>query len=267
MPPDGHDIERADRQEPAAGSVDPVRGNDAARGEHFPRLAWVGEPFDRRLRLGEPRLVGPQDALGECLIVDLRHTRRSSTRARRAVAANVGGGTVAGGGRGPPRRPASLMRTSQTGFGTTRVFCVAPGSDQPPEQRLLARHRRGRRIGGRGRPADLNTHTCIAFVIPSTGRVQPWSFHPEPAEYLPKASYRVGDDVLALVTLARAGIGLIQTYDFVVAQDVARGALVEVLSAHRGVSRPFSLIYPRGVTQSRATRAMIEFILEMERAR
>jgi hypothetical protein len=61
-------------------------------------------------------------------------------------------------------------------------------------------------------------------VIPSTGRVQPWSFHPEPAEYLPKASYRVGDDVLALVTLARAGIGLIQTYDFVVAQDVARGA-------------------------------------------
>jgi len=125
----------------------------------------------------------------------------------------------------------------------------------------LARH------GAPARPAELDTHTCIAFVIPSTGRVQPWSFRSEPADYLPKASYRVGDDVLALVTLARAGLGLIQTYDFVVAQDVARGALVEVLSAHRGVSRPFSLIYPRGVTQSRATRAMIEFILEMERAR
>lgn len=117
------------------------------------------------------------------------------------------------------------------------------------------------------RPADLDTHTCIAFVMPSTGRVLPWSFHPEPVAYLPKASYRVSDDVLALLTLARAGLGLIQTYDFLVAQEVARGALVEVLSAYRGASRPFSLIYPRGVTQSRATRAMIDFILEMERGR
>ncbi len=123
------------------------------------------------------------------------------------------------------------------------------------------------RSGAPARPAELDTHSCIAFVMPSTGRVLPWSFRPEPAAYLPKASYRVGDDVLALVTLARAGLGLIQTYDFLVAQDVARGALVEVLSAHRGASRPFSLIYPRGVTQSRATRAMIEFILEMERTR
>jgi DNA-binding transcriptional LysR family regulator len=121
------------------------------------------------------------------------------------------------------------------------------------------------RAGTPRRPAELDTHSCIAFVLPSTGRRLPWSFHPKPALYLPKASYRVSDDVLATITLARAGLGLIQTYDFIVEQDIARGTLVEVLSAYRGTSRPFSLLYPRGITQSRAARVMIEFIVEMER--
>jgi DNA-binding transcriptional LysR family regulator len=120
------------------------------------------------------------------------------------------------------------------------------------------------RAGSPRAPSELGRHACIAFVLPSTGRVLPWTFHPEPAKYEPKASYRVSDDVLGILTLARAGLGLIQSYDFIVAEDVARGALVEVLHAFRGVSRPFSLLYPRGVTQSRAVRAMIDFILEME---
>jgi DNA-binding transcriptional LysR family regulator len=113
-------------------------------------------------------------------------------------------------------------------------------------------------------PTDLDKHACIGFVLPNTGRPLPWTFHQEPTKYEPRPRYRVGDDVLAIITLARAGLGLIQTYDFLVAEDMARGALVEVLKTCRGGSRPFSLLYPRGVTQSRAVRAMIDFILESE---
>lgn len=120
------------------------------------------------------------------------------------------------------------------------------------------------RAGAPCTPADLDKHACIAFVLPSTGRPLPWTFHPEPAKYEPKATYRVGDDLLAIITLARAGLGLIQTYDFLVAEDVTRGALVEVLLAYRGEARSFSLLYPAGITQSRAVRAMIDFILETE---
>jgi DNA-binding transcriptional LysR family regulator len=122
------------------------------------------------------------------------------------------------------------------------------------------------RAGAPRTPADLDRHACIAFVRPSTGRALPWTFHPEPSRYEPRASYRVGDDALATIALARAGLGLVQTYDFLVAEDVARGTLVEVLHAYRGTSRQFSLIYPQGITQSRAVRAMVGFILEMERA-
>lgn len=66
---------------------------------------------------------------------------------------------------------------------------------------------------------------------------------------------------MALVTLARAGAGLIQTYDFLVGQELARGELVEVLRDFRGASRPFSLVYPAAPQRSAAARQLIAFLL------
>jgi DNA-binding transcriptional LysR family regulator len=111
-------------------------------------------------------------------------------------------------------------------------------------------------------PAQLQDHDCIAFVMPSTGRVLPWTFQPEPRSWTPTAPIRCSDDALSLVTLARAGLGLIQIYDFLVEDAVARGALVEVLRDYRGGSRPFSLVYPATPKRSPAARALIDFILE-----
>ena len=111
------------------------------------------------------------------------------------------------------------------------------------------------------RPADLSEHTCIAFVMPRTGRVLPWSFVPHPRAWMPQSSVKCTEDVLATVTLARAGLGLVQAYDFLVEKDVAQGALVEVLREFRGVSRPFSLIYPAAPKRSPAARLLIDFLL------
>jgi DNA-binding transcriptional LysR family regulator len=76
---------------------------------------------------------------------------------------------------------------------------------------------------------------------------------------------RCTEDVLATVTLARAGLGLIQTYDFLVERDVAAGTMVEVLREFRGASRPFSLIYPAAPQRSATARLLIDFLLGVGR--
>lgn len=109
-------------------------------------------------------------------------------------------------------------------------------------------------------PAQLDDHDCITFVMPSTGRVLPWTFVPAPRAFTPRAAVRCSEDVLALLTLARAGLGLVQTYDFLVEKDVERGLLVEVLRDFRGASRPFSLVYPATPRRAPPARVLIEFL-------
>lgn len=70
----------------------------------------------------------------------------------------------------------------------------------------------------------------------------------------------VQGDVLGTITLAREGAGIVQTYDFAVARELARGELVEVLPSARGAARRFSLVYPRGVIQTPAMKAIIGVI-------
>ena len=119
----------------------------------------------------------------------------------------------------------------------------------------LARH------GAPRSPEDLSHHTCVGFVMPRSGRLLPWTFHPAPQRYLPEAPYRCTDDVLGVIPLARAGVGLVQIYDFLVEEEVASGALQEVLAPYRGASRPFSLLYPRGVVLTPAARALRDHVL------
>ena len=102
--------------------------------------------------------------------------------------------------------------------------------------------------------------------MPSTGRPLPWVLHPSPQRFVPEASYVCAADVLGVVGLARAGVGLVQTYDFLVVDEVARGALVEVLGSYRGASRPFHILHPKGIALSAGARALKELILEREAA-
>jgi len=112
-------------------------------------------------------------------------------------------------------------------------------------------------------PAHLAQHTCVGFVMPRTGRVLPWSFMRGPASWTPPMSVRCAEDVTGLVTLARAGVGLVQTYDFLVQSEVQRGALVEVLDHYRGATRSFSLVYPAQPRPSPAASAFISHVLTL----
>lgn len=112
--------------------------------------------------------------------------------------------------------------------------------------------------------ASLERHDCINFVLPSTGRPIPWLFRDKGKliEVAASGSYCLYEDVLAGVTLARSGAGLFQAYRFTIEEDLRNKTLVEVLSAHGGCSRPFSVLYPHSRHLSLKVRSFVDFLLE-----
>lgn len=122
----------------------------------------------------------------------------------------------------------------------------------------LKRHGRPRKL------EDLHKHECIQFELPSTGKRIPWTFIRDGAEIdLPTSGgLCCSEDVLGIVTLARAGAGLVQTYRYIIEQDLARGDLVELLPQHGGTSRPFILLYPHARHLSLRVRTFVDFLVE-----
>ncbi|TDG10024.1 LysR family transcriptional regulator [Paraburkholderia guartelaensis] len=113
--------------------------------------------------------------------------------------------------------------------------------------------------------ADLQSHECIQFELPSSGRHLAWTFDGnvnEDGDVITSGSYGTSGDALAGVTLARAGAGLFQTYRFVVADDLREGRLVEVLREEGGRTRPFILLYPHARYLTSRVRAFVDFLVE-----
>lgn len=78
---------------------------------------------------------------------------------------------------------------------------------------------------------ELQRHVCLPFVMPRTGRRAPWVFRDAGREvdWLPVSYIETSDDVLGVVSLAEQGIGICQSYEFIVHQAdttraVSRGA-------------------------------------------
>ncbi|QEL21635.1 LysR family transcriptional regulator [Bosea sp. F3-2] len=109
---------------------------------------------------------------------------------------------------------------------------------------------------------NLLEHECLPFVMPSTGRCAPWLFHVDgrDIEWTPPGRIRVFDDVLGVMSLAESGLGICQTYDFIVRNRIEQGRLVEVLEHARGRTRPFSVIFAPHRRLSAATRALIDYL-------
>lgn len=111
---------------------------------------------------------------------------------------------------------------------------------------------------------DLHSHQCLAFVIPSSGRVRPWQLMQDgqPVDRIPTANVLISDDVLGLVSMAKSGLGICQTYHFIVEDQIRSGALVEVLNQLSGCSRTFSIVYSPHRQLSAASHALIAFLVQ-----
>lgn len=94
-------------------------------------------------------------------------------------------------------------------------------------------------------PEALAAHRCVVFRMPRTGRDRPWQFRcgRRAIELHPETRVRI-DDGEALVRAATAGMGLVQAPDYMVADDIKRGRLVEVLEPFRPAPMPISIVYP-----------------------
>jgi DNA-binding transcriptional LysR family regulator len=145
----------------------------------------------------------------------------------------------------------------------------------PQDSRLVARKLEDASLGVFAAPAylkqhgvpktlaDLKKHACVQFVLPSTGKPMPWLLREagQDIERTFTGQVRVQDDVLGCVSYAKAGGGLVQIYHFIAKQAQAAGELTEVLRAHAGRSRPFSVLYPHNRHLSARVRAFVDFLV------
>ena len=159
---------------------------------------------------------------------------------------------------------------------TAEGYDVAVRGRNPPDSGLVARKLEDaalvvvaapKYLRKHGTPRTLEAlqaHECLHFHLPSTGQLVPWVFHRDGQELEVPAPgmLRCADDILAPVTLARHGAGLVQTYRFIVEPELQAGTLKEVLADFAGASRPFSLLYPAQRHMPRRVRVFIDFLLE-----
>ncbi|MFM7332421.1 MAG: LysR family transcriptional regulator [Brachymonas sp.] len=159
-------------------------------------------------------------------------------------------------------------------------YDVAIRLGEPPASRLVARKLEDAKVGVYANPAYLKRHgqplnlqalkdkhhVTLPFVLPSTGRVLPWIFMEEgqAVEMSLKSEVRVSEGPLGAIVLARAGLGLAQTFDWIAAAHP--NELTEVLQPYAGRSRPFYILYPQNRQLSARVRVLVDFLIEKERS-
>ncbi len=94
-------------------------------------------------------------------------------------------------------------------------------------------------------PAELERHDCLVFRLPSSGRLRPWQFRDgrRTLEFVPPTRF-VMNDGEAIVAAAATGAGIAQVPDYMCADALRAGRLIEVLEAFRPKPMPISLVYP-----------------------
>jgi LysR family transcriptional regulator, regulator for bpeEF and oprC len=92
---------------------------------------------------------------------------------------------------------------------------------------------------------DLAAHRHVLFRMPSSGRDRPQQFKLKgrPISLQPADGERFNDGE-AMVQAAVLGLGLAQVPDYMCADELADGRLVEVLQAHRPAPMPIHAVLP-----------------------
>ena len=159
---------------------------------------------------------------------------------------------------------------------TAEGFDIAIRGRNPPDSGLVARRLMDaplvavaapeylKRAGTPQTLEDLAQHECIQFELPSSGQMVAWSFRRdgEDVEITTQGGLHCSGDLLATITLARAGGGVLNTYRFIVEEDLRRGTLMEILQPFAGRSRPFSLLYPQNRHMPLRVRVFIDYLTQ-----
>ena len=122
-----------------------------------------------------------------------------------------------------------------------------------------------RRSGAPASPSQLAAAPCVSFTGVAAG--SEWSFEARGRAYrVPVDSVLRTNQIDAAVQAAVAGLGWAQFFDYHVADELAKGTLVEVLREHAGPPIPAQIVYPHARLLSANVRAFIDFALPQLRA-
>jgi len=123
--------------------------------------------------------------------------------------------------------------------------------------RYLAEH------GVPATPDDLDGHFMVGFVSSRSGRAIPLEFTQDGQVVevaLPARLLVSGADTSAAA--ARLGLGLVQAPRYRFAEDLASGALVEVLADYPPTPTPLSVLYPSNRQLSPRVRVFIDWVVK-----
>lgn len=117
------------------------------------------------------------------------------------------------------------------------------------------------RKGAPKRPQDLLSHDCIRYRYPSSGRIQSWLFEKgkKRSEIAVTGALVVNDDAV-MVQSALAGLGIAYLTSGYVAEHVAAGRLVRLLSDFSPEMPALNLYYPSRRRLSAKLRVLIDFL-------
>lgn len=134
------------------------------------------------------------------------------------------------------------------------VLCASPA--------YLAAHGTPRRI------EELAGHAAIVFRLPTSGRDRPWQFRQrgQAVELSPRPHLRIGQTD-GLSDAALLGCGLVQAPDYLVRDELARGALVELLPTCRPEPMPIHVVYPAGRLVPARVKAAIQALETLRQRR
>jgi DNA-binding transcriptional LysR family regulator len=130
-------------------------------------------------------------------------------------------------------------------FGVSRsVLCATPA--------YLERH------GVPAHPDDLGAHRALVYTLAAAGNVTKLT-RDGVTETVRRAGHLRVNNTLALRLATLADLGIARIPSFVVAPDIASGALVQVLPAWKMPELGIHAVYPSRDYLPRKTRAFIDF--------
>ncbi|MGY2737117.1 LysR family transcriptional regulator [Sphingomonas sp. UYP23] len=113
-------------------------------------------------------------------------------------------------------------------------------------------------------PAELDDHHLIGFRNTRTGLVEPWWFaspsEPGAVERVSFTPRIVFDDAEGVWRAATLGFGIAWVPTWLAAEELAQGAIIEVLREWRGKRSPMSIVRRDSLHTPTRTKALISFL-------
>jgi LysR family transcriptional regulator for bpeEF and oprC len=115
--------------------------------------------------------------------------------------------------------------------------------------------------GAPATPWDLKDHRCLTYRRPRNGRLWDWRFRLDgTVQMVPVHGVVTMNSHEALVSVAAAGLGIIQVADYYAHACIQSGELVEVLQEYKTDGHIISAVFPKQQPFPPKIRAFVDFL-------